>query len=367
MIDPRLQRLANTLVNYSIGVKTGDWVLITAGVVGLPLAREVLRHVLRTGGNANILLDSDDLNETLFKESSTEQLSWVSPIDELYYNQADALISIRAPSNTRALSGVDPSKQQIRQKARRHLTETYLKRAAEGDLRWVLTNYPCEAYAQEADMSLGEYQDFVYTATYCDQQDPIKAWMKVHDDQQRLVNWLKGKDKVLIHSPNCELSLSIQGRTFINSDGKKNMPSGEIFTGPVEDSVNGWVRFTYPAISGGREVEGVELEFKSGKVAKARAEKNEKYLLAMLDTDPGACYLGEFAIGTNYGIKKFTKSILFDEKIGGSFHMAVGAGYPETGSKNKSSIHWDFICDIRTDSEILVDGELFYKDGEFKV
>jgi aminopeptidase len=145
------------------------------------------------------------------------------------------------------------------------------------------------------------------------------------------------------------------------------MPSGEIFTGPVEDSVNGWIRFTYPAISGGREVEGVELEFKDGKVVHASAQKNEEYLLTLLDSDPGARYLGEFAIGTNYGIKRFTRSILFDEKIGGSIHMAVGAGYPETGSLNKSSIHWDFICDMRDDSEILVDGELFYKNGEFMI
>ena len=145
------------------------------------------------------------------------------------------------------------------------------------------------------------------------------------------------------------------------------MPSGEIFTGPVEDSVNGWVRFTYPALYAGREVEGVELRFENGKVVEAHAEKNEAFLLEMLDSDPGARYLGEFAIGTNYGIDRFTKNILFDEKIGGSFHMAVGAGYPETGSKNKSAIHWDFICDMRTDSAIWVDGELFYKDGQFQI
>lgn len=367
MIDPRMQALANTLVNYSIQVKPGDWVYISAGVPGLPLVQEVLRYVLQAGGYPTVILESDNLTETLHKVANEEQLNWVSPIDELLFNKADALISIRAPSNTRALSGVDPIKQQIRQKARRGLTETHLQRAADGDLRWVLTIYPCEAYAQEADMSLADYQDFVYTATYCNQEDPIKAWQKIHEEQQHFVDWLNGKDQVVLRSPNCDLSLSIKGRTFVNSDGTKNMPSGEIFTGPVEDSANGWVRFTYPAITGGREVEGVELVFREGKVVEARAQKNQEYLNAMLDSDTGARYLGEFAIGTNYGIKKFTKSILFDEKIGGSFHMAVGAGYPETGSLNKSSIHWDFICDIRTDSEILVDGELFYQNGEFKV
>jgi aminopeptidase len=181
------------------------------------------------------------------------------------------------------------------------------------------------------------------------------------------VDWLEGKKQVTVKSPNADLTLSIEGRTFINSDGKNNMPSGEIFTGPVEDSANGWVEFTYPAIRRGREVTGVRLEFEDGKVVKAKADKNEAYLISQLDSDEGARYLGEFAIGTNYGIQQFTKSILYDEKIGGSFHMAVGAGYPETGSVNKSSIHWDFICDIKEDSEILVDGELLYKDGEFQI
>ncbi|MEA3439907.1 MAG: aminopeptidase [Chloroflexota bacterium] len=367
MSDPRLNNLARTLVNYSIDVKPDDWVYISSGVVALPLAREVLRFVLRAGGRANVIFDSDDLSVVTLKESSTAQLEWVSPVEELLFDQMDALISLRGPSNTRALSGVDPQKQQTRQIARRHLTETYLKRAAEGSLRWVITNYPCAAFAQEADMSLEEYQDFVYSATFSDLDDPIKAWQKVHDEQQRLVDWLVGKKQVVVHGPNSDLTLSIEGRKFINSDGKKNMPSGEIFTGPVEDSANGWVRFTYPAITGGREVEGVELEFNDGKVVSAKAKKNEQYLITMLDSDQGARFLGEFAIGTNYGIKKFTKSILFDEKIGGSFHMAVGAGYPETGSKNKSSIHWDFICDMRDNSEILVDGELFYKNGEFQI
>jgi aminopeptidase len=216
-------------------------------------------------------------------------------------------------------------------------------------------------------MSLQDYENFVYNATFVDQEDPIQAWQEVHKKQQKVVDWLEGKKEVSVKSPNVDLTLSIEGRTFINSDGKNNMPSGEVFTGPVEDSANGWVEFTYPAISDGREVSGVRLEFKEGKVVQASAKKNEAYLLSQLDTDEGSRYLGEFAIGTNYGIQQFTKSILYDEKIGGSFHMAVGAGYPETGSKNKSSIHWDFICDIKEDSEIRVDDELLYKDGKFQI
>jgi aminopeptidase len=216
-------------------------------------------------------------------------------------------------------------------------------------------------------MSLRDYEDFVYAATFADQPDPVQSWRTVHDRQQQLVDWLRGKERVEVRGPNIDLQLSIAGRTFINSDGKRNMPSGEIFTGPVEDSANGWVRFTYPAIRGGREVEGVEFELRDGKVVQARATKNEEYLLSQLDSDEGSRYLGEFAIGTNYQIQRFTKSILFDEKIGGTIHMAVGAGYPETGSRNRSSVHWDFICDMRHDSEIRVDGELIYRDGQFLI
>ncbi len=200
-----------------------------------------------------------------------------------------------------------------------------------------------------------------------DQDDPIAAWNKVYDDQQHLVEWLKGKKYMSVRGPHIDMSLSIDGRTFINSDGKHNMPSGEIFTGPVEDSVNGWVKFNYPAIRAGREVEGVELEFRHGQVVRASARKNEEFLISQLDSDAGARYLGEFAFGTNYGITRFTRSILFDEKIGGTLHMALGAGYPETGSTNKSSIHWDLICDMRQDSEVVVDGELFYKNGQFMI
>ena len=367
MPDSRLIKLAKTLVNYSIRAKPGDWVYISASVNSLPLVNELMRFILHAGGHTSVVLDSDDLSETYLKESSKEQLEWISPINKLVYNEVDALISIRAPTNTRALSGVDPSSQQLTQKARRELNETIFRRAAEGSLRWVISNYPCESLAQEADMSLSDYEDFIYSATFCDQEDPVQAWQAVHEEQQRLIDWLTGKKRVTVRGKNCDLELSIEGRKFINADGKNNMPSGEIFTGPVEDSANGWVRFTYPAITAGREVEGVELQFEEGKVVGATAQKNEQYLLTMLDSDEGARYLGEFAIGTNYGISRFTKSILFDEKIGGSFHMAVGAGYPETGSVNKSSIHWDFICDMREDSEILVDGELFYKNGLFKI
>lgn len=367
MIDPRLKKLADLLVNYSVEIQPNDWVLVTSHIIAEPLTNEVVRAILEAGGHPLVIMNSDDLQETIFEYSSKEQLEWIAPVLKTIYQDADAFIALRATTNTRALTGVDPQKQQIQQLARRELMETYMKRAAEGDLNWTLTQYPCSAYAQDADMSLNDYADFVYQATFVDQEDPIAEWEKIHKKQQRIVDWLKGKKQVTVKSPNVDLTLSIEGKTFINSDGKNNMPSGEVFTGPVEDSADGWVEFTYPAIRSGREVTGVRLEFEEGKVVKASADKNEEFLISQLESDEGARYLGEFAIGTNYGIQQFTKSILYDEKIGGSFHMAVGAGYPETGSVNKSSIHWDFICDIKEDSEIRVDGELLYQNGKFQI
>jgi aminopeptidase len=367
MTDPRLKRLADVLVNYSTKVKPGDWVLLRGNTVAETLVNEVYSEIIKAGGYVTLELFTDEITEAYLKEAKDDQLKWVSPTTRMLYEKANVLIAIDGSSNTRVSFGVDPKKQQTRAVATRELTEIYLDRSAKKDLRWVITRYPCPSFAQEADMSLGDYEDFVYSACFCDKDDPVAEWKRIHDEQQKVVDWLKGRKIVTVKSPNADLTLSIEGRTFENADGENNMPSGEVFTGPVEDSCNGWVEFTYPAISGGREVDGVRFEFKDGKVIKATAEKNEEYLITQLDSDEGARYLGEFAIGTNYGIQKFTKSILFDEKIGGSFHMAVGAGYPETGSKNKSAIHWDFICDIHEDSEVRVDGDLLYKDGEFKI
>lgn len=365
MTDPRVKKLAATLVHYSVNIQPGDWVMVRGDTIGMPLITEVAREVYRAGGNPTVFLTSDELEFVQFQEASDEQLQWRSPIEDTMMEQINATINIRATANTRNLTNTDPNKQRVRMQSRRDMMQRMMQRAATGDLRWTLTNFPCAAYAQDADMSLSEFEDFVYRATFSDQDDPIAHWQKLHDEQQRYIDWLKGKSEVVVRGPNIDMTLSIAERTFINSDGRKNMPSGEIFTGPVEDSANGWVCFTYPAIRGGREVEGVEFKFEAGKVVEASARKNEDYLLSQLDSDPGARFLGEFAIGTNYGIQQFTKSILYDEKIGGTLHMAVGNGYPETGSKNQSSVHWDFICDMREDSEIRVDGELFYKNGQF--
>ena len=216
-------------------------------------------------------------------------------------------------------------------------------------------------------MSLTDYEDFVYGACLPDLKDPIGYWRNFSASQDKIVNWLKGKQTIRVVGKETDLRLSINGRNFENCDGKMNMPDGEVFTGPVEDSMEGHVYFSYPAIYGSHEVTGVRLTFEKGEVVKATADKNQDYLLRTIATDAGSKRVGEFAIGTNEGIKKFTREILFDEKIGGSFHMALGSGYPETGSTNESAIHWDMVCDLRDGGEIWVDNTLFYQNGKFVI
>ncbi|RMG75390.1 MAG: aminopeptidase [Chloroflexi bacterium] len=367
MADVRMQRLANVLVNYCTEVQPGDWVGILGDVLSVPMLREVYIEVLKAGGNPHLMISDERMTRDFIRLANEDQINWINPSEKLYYEQADVYIRVGSSTNTRAMTNIPGKRVQQIRKAQSPLLTTRLDRAAAGAFRWVGTWIPNEASAQEANMSLEEYEDFVYGATFCDKQDPVAEWRKISAMQAEKINWLQGKKQVKLNGPNIDLSLSIEGRSFINSDGHKNMPSGEIFTGPVEESVNGWVRFSYPSIVGGRAVSGIELTFEQGKVVKASAEQNEELLFAQLDTDEGARYLGEFAIGTNFGINKFTGNILFDEKIGGTIHMAIGMGYPETGSKNRSAVHWDMICDMRNDSEIVVDGELFYKNGEFAV
>jgi aminopeptidase len=365
MNDPRSANLAKILVNYSTAVRPGDWVVIHADVVAMPLARETARQVLAAGGNPSLMVENDDWRELLLAEGGPEQLAWLAPTETLAFEQADALIRIAGSENTRALAQIAPERQRQREQARGALFETMRQRSAEGSLRWVYTESPCAAFAQDAEMSLAAYEDFVYAAAFADQADPLAASRAFYAEDDRRAGLMAGHREVVVRGPHVELRLSIAGRTFVNAAGRHNAPDGEIYTGPVEDSVNGWIRFSYPAVHNGREVDGVEMAFRDGEVVTATASKNQPFLLEMLAADPGARYLGEFAIGTNDRIQRFTRRILYDEKIGGTIHVAIGSGYPETGSRNRSRIHWDFICDMRYDSEIVVDGEVMYRNGSF--
>ena len=367
MTDPRIEKLADVLVNYSTAVQRDERVVIQGSTLAAPLLQAVYTKVLQAAGHPLMMVSLPDAEELLYRYASDDQLQHVPDPIKLVVETYDVAINIRGAENTKALSNVESAKMVLASQARSELMKTYMQRAAAGELRWVVTLFPTNAHAQDAEMSLSEYEDFVYGACMPDEDDPSGYWRRFSAWQQKIVDWLKGKERVHIVGPETDLRLSIGGRSFINSDGKRNMPSGEVFTGPVEDSAVGHVYFSYPAIYREHQVTGVRLWFKDGRVVKATAEKNEDFLLETLDTDQGARYLGEFAIGTNEGITRFTGQILFDEKIHGSFHIAVGSGYPETGSKNQSAIHWDMICDMRAGGEIWVDDELLYRDGKFVV
>lgn len=367
MADERIEALAKTVVEYSCAVRKGDRVVIQGSTLAEPLIKAIYARVLQAGGHPMTLLSLPGAEEIFFRHASDDQLKHVPKPIELIYETYDVRISLLAETNSRSLSNVAPAKLVTQQKARTGLMRTFMRRSAAKELRWTVAPFPTNASAQDAEMGLSEYEDFVYGACLPDLADPVGYWQRFSARQQKVVDWLKGKARVHVKGPDTDLHLSVAGREFINCDGHFNMPDGEVFTGPVEDSLNGHVCFSYPTIYGGREVTGVRLWFEKGKVVKATADKNEDFLLQTLDTDAGSRFVGEFAIGTSEGITRFTREILFDEKIGGSFHMALGAGYPETGSKNESAIHWDMICDLRDGGEIRVDDELLYKNGKFVI
>jgi aminopeptidase len=367
MKDQRAEALAQILVRYSTKIQTGDVTMIQSTATAEPLAQLVYEEVLRAGGLPIVQLAPDGAAAAFYELASDEQLDWISPPSLWAAENADVRITIMADTNVRELSQADPKKQARAQKARKPLLETTMRRAAAGEHRWALTLFPTNAYAAEAGMSLSQYEDFYYEACLATDADPVTAWARQSDEVNRLAEWIQGKEEIHIQAPGTDVKLNVAGRTFIPCTGEHNMPDGEFFTGPVEDSVDGEVSFSFPASYGGREVAGVRFRFEGGKVVDATAERGEEFLLEMLDTDEGARRLGELGIGTNYGIATGTKEILLDEKIGGTVHMAIGASYPESGGVNESAVHWDMVCDLRQGGSITVDGVELQRDGRFVV
>jgi len=331
------------------------------------LIQAIYEEVLRAGGNPTVVMSPQRAQAALFALASEEQLDHVSPFARQLTEQADVRIRVISAVNPRELSEVDPGRQVRRQRASAELMERIMARSAAGELRWVLCQFPTSGYASEAEMSLTSYEDFLYSACLCGEADPLSAWREQAGEVNRLAGWIEGREEVHIQGPETDLRLSIAGRHFIAADGKRNMPDGEFFTGPVEDSAQGTITFHLPSNFGGREVAGVKLRFDHGLVVDASAERGEELLHQMLDSDPGSRRLGELGIGTNFQIGRGTRSILFDEKIGGTVHLALGRSYPETGGVNESSLHWDQICDLRKGGTITVDGELLQRDGVFQV
>jgi aminopeptidase len=363
--DGRVDSLARILVEYSTEVKEGDTVVIQGSSAGEPLIHSVYEHVLIAGGHPMVQMSFEGQQSTYFSRASDAQLEWVSPTAKWAAEEADVAIAVGADLNTRELSQVPPERQTKRRAATKDLMEIALARAAKGEHRWVYTLLPTHAYAADAEMSLEQFESFYFRACLTHDSDPVTAWERQSAETKRLAEWAQGRSEVHIEAPGTDLRLGIEGRTFIAADGKHNMPDGEFFTGPIEDSVEGEVSFHLPSVIAGREVSGVRLRFESGKVVDASAERNEPFLIELLDTDEGARRLGELGIGTNYGIERGTKDVLLDEKIGGTVHLAVGKSYPETGGTNDSAVHTDMVCDLREGGKLTVDGEVLQEDGKF--
>jgi aminopeptidase len=367
MRDQRAEALARILVRYSTKVAEDDVCVIQGATSAEPLVLAVYEEVLRAGGLPIVQMAPEEGMASYYRLASDKQLEWLAPTAMWLAENADVRIAIISDDNTRALSNVDPAKQARAQQARKPLMNVTMKRSAEGSYRWALTAFPTHGLAGEAGMSLSEYEDFYYKACLATDDDPVTAWARTSEQTEHLAEWIQGKEEVHITAPGTDIKLNVAGRKWIPCVGRHNMPDGEFFTGPVEDSVAGEVAFSFPAVYGGREVSGVRFRFEGGKVVDASAQQGEAYLLEMLDTDEGARRLGELGIGTNYGIATGTSQILLDEKIGGTIHMAIGQSYPESGGVNDSAVHWDMVCDLRQGGRITVDGEDFQVDGRFVV
>lgn len=365
MADSRLNKLAKLLVNYSTEIKKGDFVLVQGDAVCIPWMKEVVKEALKAGGHVETLIDSEEVSNIKLKYASKEQLEEEKLIQKHAIEKADVWLTAWGGVNTKINSNIDSDKIKSSSKGSSSWRKIYSEKMGDGSLRWCGTQFPTHSDAQEGSMSLEEYEDFVYGAGLLDFEDPVAEWKRISKEQERWINYLDTKKELHIISEGTDIKVNIGGRKWINCDGKVNFPDGEIFTSPVEDGINGYITFSFPGIYAGKEIEGIKLKVENGKVVEATAQKGEELLKALLSTDEGASYFGEVAIGTNYGIKKFTRNMLFDEKIGGTIHMAIGDSMPEAGGKNRSTIHWDMLCNMRSGGKIFADGELFYENGEF--
>lgn len=367
MIDPIMKKYAEVLVNYSLELKKGDELLISGTMVAEPLIKAVYQEALLAGAHPIVLANFEEQENLFYNLASEEQLNYSSPFTRYLYENVDAMIRIIGNYNTRSLSNVDPEKIKKRNLANRELMEIYMERAARGELRWNICQFPTHADAQEANMSLAEYEDFVFRACHLDKDDPVGFWENLGAELKRIADYLNNVEELHFKSQDTDLKCSVKGRKWVADRGKENYPGGEVFTGPVEDSVEGYIRFSFPGIYQGKEIEDIRLTFEKGRVVKASAARGEELLHSLLSSDEGAKYVGEVAIGCNSGIETFSRNMLFDEKIGGTIHLAIGSSYPETEGRNKSAIHWDMLCDMKKEGEIYADGEKIYENGKFLI
>ncbi|MCE4604824.1 MAG: aminopeptidase [Aeropyrum sp.] len=362
-----LGKASKLIVDYCLDVRSRDDVAISFGLPALPFARRLAIDIVSRGGYPILNLRDEYLAEAVYKLAPEDLLDYISPIDVYISEKVDASVSIISPQHYKPLVTVDPEKLGRRSKAARRLTEIFMKRDGEGSLRWTVTAYPSPSLAQEAGLGPLEFEDFVVKALKLHKDDPISAWRQQAERQEGIRAVLSKASELRVVAKGTDITFKVDGRTWISDDGKKNMPGGEVFTAPHEDGVDGVVEFDFPAVWRGIEVEGVRLEFRRGEVVRSSASRGEEHLKRLLEVDDGARRLGELAFGLNYDIQRYVKNILFDEKIGGTMHMALGAAYPSTGGKNVSAIHWDMVKDLRRDAQVYADGDLIFENGRFLV
>jgi aminopeptidase len=361
------EKYAKVLVEYSTKVNKNDLVIIRGEALAQPLIKAVYEEVLKKGAFPIVRTSLDGINESFFRLASDEQLDYVDPFTELEYEKIDKIISIGAPYNVKNMAKTDSAKLARRSTATKHLSNKLLKRAAEGSLSWVICDFPTNALAQEGKMSLYDYEQFLTKACYLHLEDPVAKWKEIGEKQDKLVDYLDKTSKFRIVGEKTDITFSTQNRKWISCCGSNNFPDGEIFTSPVEDSAEGEIYFDFPAIYRGNEAQGIHLKLEKGKVVQATAEKGQDFFLNMINQDEGARFVGEIAVGTNEMIQEVTGNILFDEKIGGSIHMALGSSYPETGGKNESGLHWDIIKNMKNGGKIYADDILIYENGKFLI
>ena len=365
MPDPRLSTLAHLLCNYSLQVEKDDLVLIQGPALAQPLLVEVVKTVTELGAHPMLRPHLESVEAVVLEHSSRAQLETVTRLDELEVELPTKMMSIWANGNTRYLSSAPPENLTIRSAAHRELFQRGLKRVADGEAKWVGTCYPARAGAQEAGMSLADWEDFVYTAGHLDDVDPIAFWRSQSARQQAIIERLSTVHELRIVAEDTDLTVDVGGRIWLNADGRENFPDGEIYTSPVETATRGHIAFSFDATYLGRDIAGVRLWFEDGRVVREEAARGQEYLHRLLDQDEGARYLGEVAFGLNDEIQAATRDTLFDEKMGGTCHVALGMAFPEAGGQNTSGLHWDIVRDLRRGGEVYGDGELLARDGVF--
>ncbi|MFX1374375.1 MAG: aminopeptidase [Promethearchaeota archaeon] len=369
MINIFYEKLANLAINYAVNVKKGDRVFITGPTLTEELFRAMCIEVIKAGGHTLLFPRIEGISEIRFKYSTEEQLLYVDPLFKKMMQEFDVYIEIAGDYNTRKFSMID-SKLIAKSQgspANREIWEIMMSRIGKKELRYLALPFPCNSLAQEANMDLLSYYEFIEKALYLDKEDPVNSWLDMEKEQDIICNYMQKTEKIQVIGEDTDLTMSVRDRDWINECGHMNLPDGEVLSAPIEDSVNGYIRFTYPGIYQGKEIQNIYLEFKDGKVINATADKGEDLLNEILKIE-NADVIGEFAIGTNYGVTQFTKNMLFDEKMGGTIHCALGAGIEEAGSKNKSAVHWDILKDMKVPgSKILADEKVIYKEGEWKI